>query len=1448
MKKWTKVLSAFVVATVMSASVATSIGCGGDDDNKHEHNYSTSWSSGADGHWHECQNDGCDAKQKDFSAHVDVKNNATQADGEDGLCDVCGYKIKDVTPGPGGDEEEDATIVDGKITNKAQLLAFRQLGEITEGTYKLEADIDLEGVELPDPTTVLKGTASFDGQGHMIMNAAYTTGTDNTGLLVAKMEGTSVTNVKFLNCSIKSENQWVGMISGHVESADGKNTESTKATFSKIEFNSCAINSTSTYGGLLYGGNKNPGYVEISEITVKNGTSVVCSQYGGLLVGDTAKTTVLKFKDLHLDGKFVSSSNGSFISGRNRGDNDITVENAVISAQAEPTNGEGQNGLFAGNTAVSKLTIKNVLIVKTDNYYITKSGVIPKATDYQKIYIVSEEPVDLLHTKLTATAPAVVGYTAEVGTNSVAFLKDTLGLDFDNVWMEEDGGYRLKASSTNIKSPDATLNSIKVSTANAQLRYKLGATEISKDGLVVMGVYSDGVQLVLSEGEGADNYSVDASGVDWSKAGKNTITVKGAGTVSATYEIEIVEQTGFKVYQDRMAHVYLEGAKDLDMSNLSVKSVWSDGLEETLKIKDDYTIDGYDLNVVGNYTAKVHNGEFPAQDIEINVVKYIPVPVEDATLGKVVYVNVDKEYKGVNGATDKGIVNFNEIGDAIKYLEACKLGDEVTKVVYIGEGKFEEHIATNLNNLTLIGKGADKTTITCDNVQSTINPLTDKSFGLNDNATLIVNGSKFKMFNMAVRNDFDYPANLVSKKQSSPQGTALLIGGGSAKDSGDKSVIANCLLYGNQDTLYLKNGRTYFKDTEIQGNIDFIFGEATGLAYFDTCTIKAVNKAGAGKQEKNNGYVTAMRAAADAKPDYGYIFNGCTFTDDGTLMDGSMSLGRPWGAAATVAMINCSFTKAYSTSAYGLKNDKNEEIKPRWYDMSGNSPLNADFKEYGSTGEGAITEAVAGGKIMSADDAALHTKANIFAATNGKCSWEAAWNCDDDLNALKVFGKWEFVAPDAFAYDVDGFEYGDDSEFIIEEGAEAKFGAAAGPWNSNDKTVTVEVGDNTIISYENGIVTALKVGNTTITVSKAGMDSVVFNVVVKAAEKVETEAKTYTYSYDNLIAAYTPALGDKAGIEAGTMKGEGNDFITVASGVTNRTNGFIENKGDGLSVTFVGTGTLTVTFASTGDANKSRLGIKNASGEYIEASTVGEGATLVTDSTKGENGTYSVGNGLAKPDGTGTVKVTMVFTINEAGTYIISCPSGDLGRGGRIHEIVMVDNVPKSGGSEETKVTKTLAIPATGSWSAETALDDFFSIVAGVKASDGTTPTVKVENSKITNAGYAADGLTFAQQISLTSGKVSTSDNGIKFSVDKEATVVIYAAQKSDKTTKLVVLGSDGSNATVSGLKIDGSNAEAFTQLPIDKVSKYEFTVAAGTYYIGGAGGGAFIYGLTVSF
>ena len=141
-------------------------------------------------------------------------------------------------------------------------------------------------------------------------------------------------------------------------------------------------------------------------------------------------------------------------------------------------------------------------------------------------------------------------------------------------------------------------------------------------------------------------------------------------------------------------------------------------------------------------------------------------------------------------------------------------------------------------------------------------------------------------------------------------------------------------------------------------------------------------------------------------------------------------------------------------------------------------------------------------------------------------------------------------------------------------------------------------------------------------------------------------------------------------------------------------------------------------------------------------------------------------------------------------------------------------------------------------------INDIFTATVGVKS----------EGIKLAGASYEADGLTFdSRQISLTTGKADLKEgvwnNSISFTVEagKTAKVVIYAGAKADKTITLVVFNADKTAATVSGLKIDGVEADAFNTLPTTSVSKYEFALAEGTYHIGGSGGGAYVYGMNVT-
>ena len=82
---------------------------------------------------------------------------------------------------------------------------------------------------------------------------------------------------------------------------------------------------------------------------------------------------------------------------------------------------------------------------------------------------------------------------------------------------------------------------------------------------------------------------------------------------------------------------------------------------------------------------------------------------------------------------------------------------------------------------------------------------------------------------------------------------------------------------------------------------------------------------------------------------------------------------------------------------------------------------------------------------------------------------------------------------------------------------------------------------------------------------------------------------------------------------------------------------------------------------------------------------------------------------------------------------------------------------------------------------------------------------------------------------------------------NKTATVTVYAAQKSDKSTTLKVINAEGADVTVSNLTKDGAALAEFDVLSKTVVEKYVFTLSAGTYYLGGAGGGAYVYGISVS-
>ena len=978
-----------------------------------------------------------------------------------------------------------------KISTKEQLIEFRKGTEEAypaNGKYVLANNIDLDGVTLEAPGVEFSGI--FDGNGYTIKNANYTENAGNkTGMLFKSLKnGSKVTNIKFNSCNAAIGNETIGLVAGLI--MDGT------IEFSKLEFNACSA-VANNYMGMLFGRVNGSGTTVIADqITTKNSCRTQAGSYGGFLMGDTAdgkadaKNTI-KVTNSDIAGEFAGgNANGSFMFGRIRANVDVILENTVI-RDAKVNN--PLVGLLAGggvtNGKNDTLSYKNVAILSTTAKVLTGLG--DSLTEQKPVYsfdnvYIPDANKDDLKTPTDKSGVVVSkdDFHTMTSAATVAWLKETLKLDFNGVWTVEaidNTKYRLVASSTNVKSADAKIVSIKVNTVNACTRFH-GGEDFDSTGLVVSAVYSDGVELVLSEGTG---FAVDSSQFANDAKGTYTITVNSveqnaAGqTIAQTYEVSTTLQTGFALDTQFTKLAYAKG-EAINVKNLLVYSTWDDGISEKLSTND-YTVnsDAYNKNVEGAYEIVVSHGTFANQTFKANVITTSPDVIENY-----VYVNVDKDATvAFEGVRVNGVETFTTLTNAVDYLAALGLGSDVNKAIYIADGTYREKVTipSTLTNLTIIGESREGTKIVYDAVEDTVNPLsaTNDKYGMGC-ATLYVQATGFGLENISVFNDFDYIND--NMKYANPQGFALAI-------KGDGAVLDNVHLYGNQDTFFMESGRVYIKDSTIEGNVDFIFGYNNGIGFFDNCVISAVSR---GAETTNTGYVTAMKAdAGDTRPTYGYVFNNCQFTAGPDVKDGSMSLGRPWGTGATVTMINCSFSAAYSKLSYTT----DDKTKSRWFSMSGNAPTKAHFSEYGSYGDGAIDSPVVGGTILTQEEADAYTLTNVLANANGGVSFTGTYNFAakaTELSSIRAKATVTGITVTSATADA----------MSVAVGKTIDVTATVTPWNADRKDfiVEVEAGKDSILTANGVVLTGAGEGTAQVTVKSASDQSVLKVITVTVEE------------------------------------------------------------------------------------------------------------------------------------------------------------------------------------------------------------------------------------------------------------------------------------------------------------------------------------------------------------
>ena len=313
---------------------------------------------------------------------------------------------------------------------------------------------------------------------------------------------------------------------------------------------------------------------------------------------------------------------------------------------------------------------------------------------------------------------------------------------------------------------------------------------------------------------------------------------------------------------------------------------------------------------------------------------------------------------------------YQTVNEALAAIEAMP-GNEEPVTVYIAPGIYEEQITVHRPFVTFEGADWEKTVLT---------------FGLGAYEIL---GDGLKRGTFRTQTVFidthDFTARNLTIRNTA--GNGRIVGQAIALYAeGDRLKFEHCCITGRQDTLFTgplppvayepggfrgpkenaprMNGRQYYKDCFICGDIDFIFGSAT--AYFESCEIYCrknddLEPSVISVLQKTYSYITA--ASTPAGQEYGYVFNKCRLT--GNCPDGSCYLGRPWRDNAKVVFLNC---------------EMGSHIRPEGWD-DWNKPKahkTVFFGEYNSRGPGASGKRAGFAVKLGYSEAEKYSRENVL--------------------------------------------------------------------------------------------------------------------------------------------------------------------------------------------------------------------------------------------------------------------------------------------------------------------------------------------------------------------------------------------------------------------------------------------------------------------------------------
>lgn len=267
-----------------------------------------------------------------------------------------------------------------------------------------------------------------------------------------------------------------------------------------------------------------------------------------------------------------------------------------------------------------------------------------------------------------------------------------------------------------------------------------------------------------------------------------------------------------------------------------------------------------------------------------------------------------------------GSGDFRSVHEAVDALPAGG------GTVRIKPGVYRERVSITTAHVRLEGDSADPSRVVI-----VFSASHSTAGGTLESATVTVDGDDFFAEGVTFQNDFSLGKTLMPE---GAQAVALLV-------RGDRAVLRHVRLLGAQDTLYLGSKscaseqgpcvftRQYLSDCYVEGNVDFIFGDA--VAVFHACEIHAI--------AHNLVFLTAQSKHYAGEPS-GYVFDHCRVTADPDAKH--IFLGRPWRPYSTIIFLNSDLDAGIDPAGWR-----------EWHPGDTHSLDTAFYAEFESAGRGA---------------------------------------------------------------------------------------------------------------------------------------------------------------------------------------------------------------------------------------------------------------------------------------------------------------------------------------------------------------------------------------------------------------------------------------------------------------------------------------------------------------